>query len=42
MRALLKSFIDIPESSDFPLENLLYGIFSKNKNSQRSICVALG
>lgn len=28
----MKSFVDIPVDSDFPLENLPYGIFSTKEN----------
>lgn len=28
----MKSFVDIPADSDFPLENLPYGIFSTKEN----------
>uniref|UniRef100_A0A7E4ZVX0 Fumarylacetoacetase n=1 Tax=Panagrellus redivivus TaxID=6233 RepID=A0A7E4ZVX0_PANRE len=36
------SFIPIPPNSDFPLENLPYGVFSKKGESQRRIGVAIG
>ena len=36
-----KSFIDVPENSDFPIQNLPFGIFSVNGDFQRA-GVALG
>ncbi|HCA5188289.1 TPA: fumarylacetoacetase [Acinetobacter baumannii] len=38
----LKSFIEVKQTSDFPLENLPYGVFSESLNSKRRIGVALG
>ena len=31
-----KSFIDVPENSDFPIQNLPFGIFSVNGDFQRA------
>jgi fumarylacetoacetase len=42
MQNRLKSFIEISSHSDFPLENLPYGIFSEDKNPQHRVGVALG
>ncbi|WP_180159317.1 fumarylacetoacetase [Acinetobacter sp. YH12047] len=42
MTTRLKSFIDIAPDSDFPLENLPYGIFSNEQNTQPRAGVALG
>jgi len=42
MSKRLKSFVEIAEHSDFPLENLPYGIFSEKHNSQPRAGVALG
>ncbi|WP_312088220.1 fumarylacetoacetase [Acinetobacter variabilis] len=42
MRTHLKSFVDIAPDSDFPLENLPYGIFSNEQNTQPRAGVALG
>lgn len=42
MTTRLKSFVDIAPDSDFPLENLPYGIFSDNQNTQPRAGVALG
>lgn len=42
MTTRLKSFVDIAPDSDFPLENLPYGIFSDNQNTQPRSGVALG
>ncbi|KAI1723545.1 fumarylacetoacetate (FAA) hydrolase family domain-containing protein [Ditylenchus destructor] len=36
------SFIDVPAGSDFPIENLPYGIFSTQDNPQRRAGVAIG
>lgn len=38
----LKSFVEIDPNSDFPLENLPYGIFSDLHNPQPRACIALG
>ena len=42
MSKRLKSFVEIAAHSDFPLENLPYGIFSEKQNSQPRAGVALG
>ena len=42
MKTCLKSFVDIAPDSDFPLENLPYGIFSDAQNAQPRAGVALG
>ena len=42
MSKRLKSFVEIAADSDFPLENLPYGIFSEKHNSQPRAGVALG
>lgn len=36
------SFVPIPENSDFPLENLPYGIFSTVDSAQKRIGIAIG
>ncbi|XP_055624864.1 fumarylacetoacetase [Toxorhynchites rutilus septentrionalis] len=38
----MKSFVPAPKSSDFPIENLPYGIFSTQQNPQHRIGVAIG
>ena len=38
----LTSFVDIDPDSDFPLENLPYGIFSNPHNPKLRACTALG
>ena len=38
----LKSFVEIDPNSDFPLENLPYGIFSDPHNPKSRACTALG
>lgn len=38
----MKSFIEYPPSSDFPIENLPYGVFTSPKNIQKHIGVAIG
>ena len=42
MSKRLKSFVEIAAHSDFPLENLPFGIFSEKHNSQPRAGVALG
>ncbi|OHX67278.1 fumarylacetoacetase [Flammeovirga pacifica] len=37
-----KSWVAIPENSDFPIQNLPYGIFSSKDNPQKRIGVAIG
>jgi len=36
------SFVNVPEGSDFPIENLPYGVFSTKTNATKRICVAIG
>ena len=38
----MKSFVPIPENSDFPLENLPFGVFSTQNDSRHRIGVAIG
>ncbi|XP_054735506.1 fumarylacetoacetase [Anastrepha obliqua] len=38
----MTSFVNIPEGSDFPLENLPYGVFSTKSNLRKRIGVAIG
>ncbi|VVC97880.1 unnamed protein product [Leptidea sinapis] len=38
----MKSFIEYSSSSDFPIENLPYGVFTSHKNEQKHIGVAIG
>ncbi len=38
----MKSFIEYPENSHFPIQNLPYGVFSTSENSTRRIGVAIG
>lgn len=38
----LRSFIDVPPDSDFPIQNLPYGIFSTQKIPTPRMCVAIG
>lgn len=40
--SLLKSFINVAEDSDFPIQNLPYGIFSTNTQSTPRAGVAIG
>ncbi len=42
MTSQLKSFIEVAQNSDFPIQNLPYGIFSENQDHQRRAGVALG
>jgi fumarylacetoacetase len=42
MTSQLKSFIDVAQDSDFPIQNLPYGVFSENLESERRVGVALG
>jgi len=39
---MLKSFIEIPPESDFPIQNLPYGIFSTKENPSPRMCTRLG
>ena len=38
----LKSFIDVAPDSDFPIQNLPYGVFSTPTSAQRRVGVAIG
>lgn len=38
----MKSFIDVPPESEFPIQNLPYGVFSKKSEDTRRIGVAIG
>ena len=38
----LKSFIDVDSTSDFPIQNLPYGVFSTPDSVQRRVGVAIG
>lgn len=38
----LKSFIEVAKDSDFPIQNLPYGIFHDQKNKQARVGVAIG
>ncbi|XP_037939676.1 fumarylacetoacetase [Teleopsis dalmanni] len=38
----MSSFVNIPAGSDFPLENLPYGVFSTKANARKRLCVAIG
>ena len=38
----LRSFIDVPSDSDFPIQNLPYGIFSTRDSPSPRMCVAIG
>ncbi|XP_055613830.1 fumarylacetoacetase [Uranotaenia lowii] len=38
----MKSFVPVPENSDFPIQNLPYGVFSTADNPQHRIGVAIG
>jgi len=42
MTTQLKSFIDVAPDSDFPIQNLPYGIFSETADGKRRAGVALG
>jgi fumarylacetoacetase len=42
MTSQLTSFIDVTSHSDFPIQNLPYGIFSDRKNQNHRVGVALG
>lgn len=37
-----KSFVDIPHTSHFPLQNLPYGVFSTQSSPTKRVGVALG
>ena len=38
----LQSFIDVPRDSDFPIQNLPYGVFSTRSDPRRRPGVAIG
>ncbi|KHJ80529.1 putative fumarylacetoacetase [Oesophagostomum dentatum] len=38
----MKSFVPVPEGSDFPIQNCPYGVFSTKDNAQHRIGVAIG
>jgi fumarylacetoacetase len=38
----MQSFIDVPESSHFPIQNLPYGVFSSRSGGRRRVGVAIG
>jgi fumarylacetoacetase len=38
----LRSFIDVSPDSDFPIQNLPYGVFSTESTLSRRVCVAIG
>ncbi|SNT32176.1 fumarylacetoacetate hydrolase [Tardiphaga sp. OK246] len=38
----LRSFIDVSPTSDFPIQNLPYGVFSTETSPSRRVCVAIG
>uniref|UniRef100_A0A0K8U7N2 Fumarylacetoacetase n=2 Tax=Bactrocera latifrons TaxID=174628 RepID=A0A0K8U7N2_BACLA len=38
----MTSFVNIPEGSDFPLENLPYGVFSTKSNPRKRVGVGIG
>ncbi|SPL70550.1 fumarylacetoacetase [Acinetobacter stercoris] len=42
MKSQLKSFIEVDKNSDFPIQNLPYGVFSTLPEKRRRIGVALG
>ncbi|WP_298144278.1 fumarylacetoacetase [uncultured Acinetobacter sp.] len=42
MTIQLKSFIDVAQDSDFPIQNLPYGVFSETLDGERRVGVALG
>ena len=42
MATILTSFIEVPKNSDFPIQNLPYGVFSKTVDGEKRIAVALG
>lgn len=42
MTRQLKSFIEVAQDSDFPIQNLPYGVFSETAEGTRRIGVALG
>ncbi|KIH52780.1 putative fumarylacetoacetase, partial [Ancylostoma duodenale] len=38
----MKSFVPVPEGSDFPIQNCPYGVFSTKDNAKHRIGVAIG
>ena len=38
----MKSFVEVPANSDFPIQNLPYGVFSTCENPTHRIGVAIG
>lgn len=42
MASQLKSFINVAQDSDFPIQNLPYGVFSTSTDGERRVGVALG
>ena len=42
MTAQLRAFIDVAQDSDFPIQNLPYGVFSQGPNAERHCATALG
>ena len=42
MTSQLKSFIEVAQDSDFPIQNLPYGVFSETAEGIRRAGVALG
>jgi fumarylacetoacetase len=38
----LRSFLDVPADSDFPIQNLPYGVFSTAQDERRRVGVAIG
>jgi fumarylacetoacetase len=38
----LRSFVDVPADSDFPIQNLPYGVFSTAQDERRRVGVAIG
>lgn len=38
----LKSFVDVAPDSDFPIQNLPYGVFATPTSAQRRVCTAIG
>lgn len=42
MWAPVKSWVDVPKDSHFPLQNLPYGVFSTKANPDRRVGIAIG
>ena len=42
MTSQLKSFIEVAQDSDFPIQNLPYGVFSETAEGMRRAGAALG